>query len=190
MSDLAPFVAAVLWDKTLADLQTEISRLKKYLPVVEIKGPGGSPLYSKSTTMDCIDAKKLKETLQTGLSYQEDFDILNILDLEVHVIGEKIVTIREIAQDENWSYSQFDGRFYFEMVNHSKEGNFRKVECSLNFDDDDLLPLQKKSLADALRDQRHEYYFKSIWGLQLGWRFRDFGFSLEKAEAISKIAEL
>lgn len=50
MSDLAPFVAAALKDKTVIDLLEENQKLRQNLAktrVVEVTGPGGSPVYAK-----------------------------------------------------------------------------------------------------------------------------------------------
>ena len=56
MSDLAPFVAATLRDKVIADLQSEIEQLKAQSQrerdrsqAVEITGPRGNPVYSQAT---------------------------------------------------------------------------------------------------------------------------------------------
>ena len=53
MSDLAPFVAAVIRDKVVSDLQTEIEQLRNELYVeryksktVAITGPNGTPVYA------------------------------------------------------------------------------------------------------------------------------------------------
>ena len=59
ISDLAPFVASVLKDRTVADLMTEIEELKKEAQRkdderlrVEITGPRGSPVYYQASTKD------------------------------------------------------------------------------------------------------------------------------------------
>ena len=56
MSDLAPFVAATLRDKVIADLQSEIEQLKAQSQrerdrsqTVEITGPRGNPVYCQAT---------------------------------------------------------------------------------------------------------------------------------------------
>lgn len=51
MSDLAPFVAAALRDKTVTDLLEENESLRKVLEkrqLVEVTGPGGSPIYAEA----------------------------------------------------------------------------------------------------------------------------------------------
>jgi len=59
ISDLAPFVASVLKDRTVADLMTEIEELKKEAQRkdderlrVEITGPHGSPVYYQASMKD------------------------------------------------------------------------------------------------------------------------------------------
>lgn len=59
ISDLAPFVASVLKDRTVADLMTEIEELKKEAQRkdderlrVEITGPRGSPVYYQASMKD------------------------------------------------------------------------------------------------------------------------------------------
>ena len=54
MSDLAPFVAAALRDKTVLDLQEElaaekekVNRLEQELRVIRITGPGGFPVHAE-----------------------------------------------------------------------------------------------------------------------------------------------
>lgn len=50
MSDFAPFVAAMLRDKTVIELQEEIVKLRNeraQLRVVEVTGPKGAPIYAR-----------------------------------------------------------------------------------------------------------------------------------------------
>ena len=62
-SDLAPFVASVLKDRTVADLMTEIDELKKEAQRkdderlrVEITGPRGTPVYYQASMKDGYNA--------------------------------------------------------------------------------------------------------------------------------------
>ena len=52
MSDLAPFVAAALRDRTVEDLNNELREEREARLVVQITGPSGNPVYYESSLLD------------------------------------------------------------------------------------------------------------------------------------------
>ena len=100
MSNLAPFVAAVLKDKAVDDLLKEKNRLKednqrmkKKLRAnqhyVEITGPGGFLVYAEANEYLCV-----VDSLNTCWAG-------DLLDTEVWIAGKKLTTIGEIAESED-----------------------------------------------------------------------------------------
>ena len=107
MSDLAPFVAAALRDKTIADLQEEIDRLRKEKEhlnaVIEsnhydvfITGPNQICTHV-SGTFDFANEK-------LHLHYFRPIRVDKILDYELYIRGYgKIISFRDFAESNDWT---------------------------------------------------------------------------------------
>jgi cell division septum initiation protein DivIVA len=100
MSDLAPFVAAVMKDKAVEGLLEENKRLENKVQqlqtklnanqhYVEITGPGGTLIYAEANEHLC-----LVDGLNTCWAR-------DLLDIELWIAGEKVTTIQDIAKSED-----------------------------------------------------------------------------------------
>eukprot|EP00751_Fragilariopsis_kerguelensis_P017344 CAMPEP_0170837402 /NCGR_PEP_ID=MMETSP0734-20130129/2731_1 /TAXON_ID=186038 /ORGANISM="Fragilariopsis kerguelensis, Strain L26-C5" /LENGTH=243 /DNA_ID=CAMNT_0011204553 /DNA_START=48 /DNA_END=779 /DNA_ORIENTATION=+ len=79
-SDLAQFVASVMRDKTLTDLNTEIEELRKERDerlLVEVTGPDGTPVYYQASMKDGINS-----------DYNDDGNITWLVQFEQQKNGE------------------------------------------------------------------------------------------------------
>lgn len=103
MSDLAPFVAAVVRDKTIADLLEENEKLRWRVEAnrqdVELTGPGGVVVYVGYDRNGSITVQRC--TLH------------DLKDLEVHIRGMgKVLTFRDMTKSGNWT-CHFDGESFW-----------------------------------------------------------------------------
>ena len=93
MSDLVPFVAAALRDRTIQEMAKELQTVKEDLRVereerysVEITGPGGSPLYYRSNLLDepeLVKDDKLLYIVQEGVNCLVPFDRIGSLEFRM-----------------------------------------------------------------------------------------------------------
>ena len=100
MSDLAPFVAAVMKDKAVEGLLEENKRLENKVQelqnklnanqhYVEITGPGGTLIYAEANEhLSVVD----------GLNTCWASDLL---DIELWIAGRKVTTIQDIAKSDD-----------------------------------------------------------------------------------------
>ncbi|KAL9188621.1 hypothetical protein ACHAXT_006999 [Thalassiosira profunda] len=130
MSDLAPFVAAAIESKVVADLKEENDKLRADANMVrdtalrlarevggfvEITGDGGAPVYARSL----IDAAELDENA-FGVScfvlgLRNDRIAVcaagNTLSAEIRVNGVVVAKLRDCDETEEWSEHYGDGNY-------------------------------------------------------------------------------
>eukprot|EP00977_Amphora_coffeiformis_P000739 scaffold161_cov172-Amphora_coffeaeformis.AAC.7 len=100
MSDLAPFVASVLRDKTVQDLYDENLHLRAWREAnrydIEITGPHGAPTYAA-----CDLSGKWGDRFQgtPKLNF-----VHTLLDMEIHMRGlsSPVFTLRDAAASSDW----------------------------------------------------------------------------------------
>ena len=151
MSNLAPFVAAVLKDKTVEDLLNEKKRLEednqrmqKKLRAnqhyVEITCPGGFLVYAEANEYLCV-----VDTLNTCWAG-------DLLDTEVWIAGKKITTIREIAESkDSWA----KGRPSLDTVTIGRRSaEPKKLRFGIFYTDEEEKEMIWKALTDPSKENQ------------------------------------
>ena len=130
MSNLAPFVAAVLRDRVVADLHDENQRLAAELEAaeairVEVTGPGRQPVYTVTGLFTGVDVGEF-----WAVPFRNDDDarmvpLAGIRELEVFVGGVRFCDMRNdfveersdlcVLQDPDW-IDRTSTRFYLKLA--------------------------------------------------------------------------
>lgn len=126
MSDLAPFVAAALWDKTIADMMEENQKLRAQLSSmksVEITGPGGFPIYARGKLDEDGSYHDHRSPKIWRVKFTEEVEecpISHLKDIEVWVGG----TIRANFGEFSSYYNIMDHGDYYYKENGRREKGF------------------------------------------------------------------
>lgn len=118
MSDLVPFVAAVIRDKTIVDLQQELkaekeknAKLQKELGVIKVTGPDGFPVYAQRNIQYVHQVAFMEDSwdleLQNSTFNNEregapnanptfpSCPIQDVENCELHIGGQEVVKLRD-----------------------------------------------------------------------------------------------
>ena len=124
MSDLAPFVAATLRDKVVADLKEEIERLQNKLGcarAVEITGENGSPVYARADLEKDGDYHGNPNLWQVQFPpHQRELAPCSFKDLSKAEIRIGGILIRKFSEEGYYVY--LDGLYHID-VNDSPSGD-------------------------------------------------------------------
>lgn len=138
MSDLAPFVAAVLRDKVVVDLQEElrvktekIQKLESELRVIRVTGRGGFPIYAERhyqhATEDPQDVDEWFLRLQNSTGDYVNTNlpscpVQQIDSCELHIGGKEMIVLGDS--------DDFNGEPETEAGIHSRTYLFRELRAS------------------------------------------------------------
>ncbi|KAL9188470.1 hypothetical protein ACHAXT_006848 [Thalassiosira profunda] len=145
MSDLAPFVAAVIESRVVTELQEENQRLRaeiaqtraaalqsaRFGGCVQITGEGGSPVYAHGKVQDAEEELDDDDALVFALDLTNDLyptcPISKAMAAEIRVNGVKVASIGEYDDDRcNSSYGDVyaEFRYHFLGVQRAPWGAF------------------------------------------------------------------
>ena len=124
MSDFAPFVAAALWDKAMADIIEENNKLRAQLSSarnVEITGSGGHPVYARGQFDEDGSYHGHRDPTIWRVNFSEQVEpcpISHLKDIEVWVGG----TIRANFGEFASYYNIMDHGDYYDSNGRREKG--------------------------------------------------------------------
>lgn len=127
MSDIAPFVAAALWDKAMADMIEENKQLRQQLRSardVEITGSGGEPVYARGQLDEDGTFHRHRDPTIWRVKFSEQIaacSLSDLKDIQVWVGG----TIRTNFGEFSSYYNVMDhGDYYYDKNNGRREKGY------------------------------------------------------------------